>query len=357
MAMPDELIIGTSINNLTGITGYSYQARDMIRAAVEAEAMGFDAVWVHDAPLGRRTVAAYDDVTVLSAIATRTRRIRLCTGILQPHLRNPVSLAIQWATLFTLSEGRALLGVGAGGSKSGLVKREFQALAALRHDTALDPDRIYEKRMKLFEESVEIMRRLWAEDKVSYRGEFYRFDGVTLGQARPYQPPPVLMAVGIYFPEGASPHIGHFWREKKAGRFVLGKYRLVVDLGDGWLTCNATPEEVVAGWSKIDEYARQQTPQKRYLRAFNCFVNVSDDRRKGWEGVKAQLAGFHGPPVPDDLVDRWAVAGPPEEVARRLQEYVDAGVRIFQLVIGSPDQFGQMKSLAEKVLPLLKRRA
>lgn len=349
------LVVGVSINNLTGITGYSYTVRDMIRAGREAEAMGFDAIWVHDAPLGRRTVAAYDDVNVLSAIASCTTRLKLCTGILQPQLRNPVSLAIEWATLYAISEGRAILGVAAGGSKAGLVKREYEAVAALRFDPGLDPMALYAKRMKLFEESVDILRRLWREDKISYEGEFYRFRDVTLGQARPAEPPPLLIAVGIYHPKGLSPHIGHFWREdKRAGTYVLGNYQLVADLGEGWLTCNATPAEVAEGWAKIEQYARQKHPGKSYARAFNCFVNVDDDWRKGREAVKAQLTGFHGPPTPDDLVDRWAVAGPPEEVARRLREYMDVGVSIFQLVIGSHDQFGQMRLLAEKVLPLLK---
>jgi alkanesulfonate monooxygenase SsuD/methylene tetrahydromethanopterin reductase-like flavin-dependent oxidoreductase (luciferase family) len=71
--------------------------------------------------------------------------------------------------------------------------------------------------------------------------------------------------------------------------------------------------------------------------------------------VKDHLTDFHGPPVWDDVVDRWAVAGNPEQVAARLQEYIDRGVRIFQLVIGSPDQLGQMRLVADKVLPRIKR--
>ena len=49
------------------------------------------------------------------------------------------------------------------------------------------------------------------------------------------------------------------------------------------------------------------------------------------------------------------MAGPPEQMAARLQSYIDIGVNIFQLVIGSPDQLGQMRRIAEEVLPLLKR--
>src|SRR5690606_2606377 len=79
--------IGVSLNNLRGITQRSYGLADVLAAAREAEALGFDAVWLHDAPLGRRTVASYDTPLLLGAIASVTERVRLCTGILQPHLR------------------------------------------------------------------------------------------------------------------------------------------------------------------------------------------------------------------------------------------------------------------------------
>ena len=134
MQLGDTLVIGVSVNNVTGISGKSYAVGDLLHAAVEAEAMQFDAIWVHDAPLGRRTLAALDPVTVLAAVAAQTKTLRLGTGILTPQLRNPVSLAQQWATLFALSEGRAIMGVGSGAGTPTLLKREFEALAALRHD-------------------------------------------------------------------------------------------------------------------------------------------------------------------------------------------------------------------------------
>src|ERR1700732_2133116 len=154
MGLGDALIIGVSVNNVTGISGKSFAVADLLHAAVEAEAMGFDAIWVHDAPLGRRTLAALDPVTILAAVAARTRTLRLGTGILTPQLRNPVYLAQQWATLFALSQGRAIMGVGSGAGTPTLLKREFEALAALRHDSTLDPARLYEKRGALFDESL-----------------------------------------------------------------------------------------------------------------------------------------------------------------------------------------------------------
>ena len=131
MPLTDELVFGVSINNVTGITGKAYTIQDLVHAGVEAEAMGFDGVWVHDAMMGRRTTAAYCPITALTAIAGRTRQLRLCTGILTPQVRNPVSTANQWATLYEISEGRAIMGVGMGAGTPTLIKREFEGLAAL----------------------------------------------------------------------------------------------------------------------------------------------------------------------------------------------------------------------------------
>src|ERR1700746_3987340 len=105
MKLGDAVVIGVSVNNVTGISGKSFAVGDLLHAAIEAEAMGFDAIWVHDAPLGRRTVAALDPLTILAAVASRTKTLCLGTGILAPQLRNPVALAQQWATLFQLAEG------------------------------------------------------------------------------------------------------------------------------------------------------------------------------------------------------------------------------------------------------------
>jgi alkanesulfonate monooxygenase SsuD/methylene tetrahydromethanopterin reductase-like flavin-dependent oxidoreductase (luciferase family) len=169
----DDLIIGVSINNVTGITGKAYDLSDLVRAAVEAEAMGFDAVWVHDAMMGRRTTAAYCPVTTLAAIAGRTSRIRLCTGILTPQVRNPVQLANQWATLYELSDQRAIMGVGMGAGTPTLIKREFEGLAVLKHGTDLNPAELYAKRGKVFDECLDVMRQLWATTRSVIRANSF----------------------------------------------------------------------------------------------------------------------------------------------------------------------------------------
>ena len=147
----------------------------------------------------------------------------------------------------------------------------------------------------------------------------------------------------------------HHEKQANAGKWLPGNLNRVADYGDGWITVHLSPAEYAEAWKTVESHGHERHPGKRYAKAYNCFMNVAADRRSGWEAVKSHLEDFHGPPIRDDVVDRWAVAGPPEHIAARIQEYIDIGVRIFQFVIGSPDQLGQMRAIAERVLPLIRR--
>jgi len=352
VAFWDSRMIGVSINNLTGITGHRWGIEEMLDAAREAEALGFDGIWVHDAPLGRRTMASYDSPSILAAIAAQTKTLKLCTGILQPHLRNPVSLALVWGTLHALSGGRVVMGVGTGAGKGTLVRREYSALAALRHKTDLDPEKLYVDRGRLFAECMLVMNRLWREDKISHQGEFFQFDEVTLGEARPETPPPTLMGAGIYVPKEYGGPASHMWSEQNAGKFLLGRYKRVANLSDGWIANHTTLEEFIDGWAKLQAYAAEQHPGKRYAAAYNCFVHVDDDRAKAREAAVSYLNKWHTM-ITDELADRWVVTGSAAEVAEKLLAYEHAGVNIFQLIVASPNQREQMRRIGEQVLPLM----
>lgn len=341
----NRVTMGVSINYLSDL----YTIRDMMDGAAYAEELGFDAVWAHDAPLGRRTLAAWDPVTILGAIAGRTDNVKLATGVMQPHLRNPVSLAKQWATMQEISDGRSIFGVGTGAGVDHLIDREYEALSALSEK---NPERLYENRSTLFAESLKIIRKLWENDKISHEGEFYNFDNITLGAANPTITPPTLMAQGIYFPEEPGAPVEHAWREEWAGRYILGPYKRVAHLGDGWITCTPTPEEYEKCWGLIEEELRSigKDPDE-FIQAYNCFININEDKEQGHENIKEYLRRFHGPPVHDDLVERWGVTGTPEEIIETLNQYVDRGAELFQFVIASPEQFDHMEQFADEVLP------
>src|SRR5215813_81702 len=124
-------------------------ARTLAEAAQRIETVGFESIWAFDS-IGRGFLLA-DPLTALAVAATVTTRIELGTGILQVPLRNPVELAQRVLTAHLVSGGRLRLGVGAGSTAA-----DFAALG-------LD----FESRFRRLDESLVIMRRLWAGESVN----------------------------------------------------------------------------------------------------------------------------------------------------------------------------------------------
>jgi hypothetical protein len=85
------------------------QTNSLLELAERAEAIGMDSVWVGDSLVAK---PRHEPLTLLAAVAARTRKVSLGTAVLLPALRNPVVLAHQVATLDQISEGRIILGNG-----------------------------------------------------------------------------------------------------------------------------------------------------------------------------------------------------------------------------------------------------
>jgi alkanesulfonate monooxygenase len=128
-------------------------ARALVDYGVRVEELGYDSVWVWDHMLlgVDPNFPIIDSLTTLTGIAARTSRIKMGTGILVLPLRNPVSLAKQLSSMDQLSQGRLVMGMA-----SGWYKREFDAMGIP-----------FDKRGKLMDENLEIMRRLWTEPSVT----------------------------------------------------------------------------------------------------------------------------------------------------------------------------------------------
>ena len=152
-----------------------------MRLAVKAESLGFTSVWVWDhILLGSKNVFPVNDsLTILSAVASSTEKVKLGTGILILPIRNPVELAKRVATIDDLSDGRVILGVAAG-----WYEREFKACGVP-----------FETRGKQLETNVEIMKRLWTEEKVNGVYGKYELTNVSM-EPKPIQKPHVPLWMG-----------------------------------------------------------------------------------------------------------------------------------------------------------------
>src|SRR5437870_8287865 len=149
---------GLSLPN-RGVLFGATSSDELLEVSEQAEASGaFDSVWVGDSIFAKPRL---ESLVLLSAIAARTRRVRLGTCCLSTFpLRDPIFLAAQWAALDQISHGRMVLGACIGGS----LPRE-KAVA----EFAVFKQPLSERVPRL-EEGIAILRRLWAEDHVTHEG-------------------------------------------------------------------------------------------------------------------------------------------------------------------------------------------
>src|SRR6202790_3240883 len=132
----------------------------LVEYGVKMEQLGFDSIWVWDHILlgVEPSFPIIESLTLLTAIAARTSTIKLGTGILVLPLRNPVVLAKQLSSMDQLSGGRLIMGMA-----SGWYKREFDAVGIP-----------YEKRGKIMDENLSILKRFWTEHMVKGGWRFHR---------------------------------------------------------------------------------------------------------------------------------------------------------------------------------------
>ena len=175
---------GLSLSNRAVLFGWATLA-DLLDAAQMAEQSGyFHGVWVGDNLLSKPRAEA---IVTLSAIAARTHQVKLGTICLASFpLRDPILLAIQWASLDLLSQGRTILAVCNGGSAldGPPFAHELEVMGVKSHE-----------RVGRVVEGMTILRRLWSEARVTHQGKYYRFTDVELLPKPVQQPVPIYMAI------------------------------------------------------------------------------------------------------------------------------------------------------------------
>jgi probable F420-dependent oxidoreductase len=274
------------------------------RAVAElAEASGYDSLWAGDHVSFHNPIL---DVTVaLSCFAAVTERIAIGAGVVLLPLRHPSIVAREFASLDYLSGGRVVLGVGVGGEGG----QDFEAVG-------VDP----RERGARTDEAMLALRELFAGPDASFSGRFFSFEGVTIEPLRPGGPP---LWVG-----GRSAAA-----KRRAGR-----------LGDGWMPIWVSPESFAAGLEEV----RRHAAGRDVTAAVVCPALVGES---AGPRLAAHLEERYGMTVGPHLVDRYCVAGSPEECAARVRQYADAGAEHVIFNIGCApgdellDQAAELASL------------
>jgi probable F420-dependent oxidoreductase len=304
---------------------------EMGRYLRRAEDLGFDCAVSIDHLL--LTPPAYactwlEPIALLSALAGVTRTLRLGTMVLVLPLRNPVYFAKEWATLDLLSRGRTILGIGVGWHEE-----EF-ALMGVPH----------RERGARMNEAIELLTALWARDRVTYEGTYYRVRDLTIDPKPVQRPHPPIWIGG-----GSQPF------EKVYGQTVTNidpVLRRVAKYADTWVPhSSATPEMVSADWAKVQRFAREAgRDPKKIGRVYSNFIWVLKRGEKP-ESATPRFSVFSGM----DL-DYWRthyLLGEAEELAERISARIaalDGGV---DTIVLNPLDWSteQLERIAGEVLP------
>lgn len=300
---------------------------ELIETAVVAEQSGvFESVWFGDSLIHKPRLEA---ITMLAAVATHTKKVRLGTICLASFpVRHPVLLAIQWASIDQISKGRTVLGVCIGGAHEG----ELRAFGVKR-----------EERVGRLEEGIDLLRRIWGDQEVVHRGEFYTLERYNIVPKPVQKLPPIWIAV--------SPE-----REEVGDKIVERAMRRVGSLADGYITMGVSAEEFGKRWRVIEQAAQEAG---RDLSNFECaihgMVNINDDRQASYNQAKDYFDHYYGPTYPPEkLIEVWLAHGPAKDCARLIQEWIDMGITTPVLRFTSKDQLLQVKRFINEVLPLLR---
>ena len=249
----------------------------------------------------------------LAAAAGATEKINLISAITLVPLYPPALLAKQVATLSLVSGGRFHLGVGVGGEFA----KEFEAIGVP-----------VEERGARTNEALEILRKLYTEETVTFDGPFTKLPDVTFAP-RPSPPPPVWISGRS---EAAM---------RRCARF-----------GNGWLPYMYTPEKLQESRDQIAQFAVEYDRDDPIKPGLFIFFAVHEDRETAIEMATARLSKQYNQDF-SELVHRYALAGNPDDCIARLKEYIDAGARTILLNSACPaDYMEQNERLcAEAILP------
>jgi probable F420-dependent oxidoreductase len=266
------------------------EAAPLLALAERAEALGYDSLWIGDSVLAR---PRHDPLTLLAAIAARTRRVELGTAVLLPALRNPVLLAHQAATIDQISEGRLILGVGIASDLPN-IRAEFAACAVP-----------FDKRLGRMMEGLRLCRALWTGQPVVWDGRWSVTGGVLApAPARPGGPP--IWAAGAV--PAALERVGrHF---------------------DGWFPNNPDAAAWSERWREVLRAAREAGRDPAALTgAAYLTLAIDEDGAQAERRLDAFMEHYYGQPAAVMRARQANFAGPAADAAAWLRAWAAAGAR------------------------------
>ena len=282
---------------------------ELIRKFVSrAEALGYDSLWVQEQIISDTSIV--EPVTLLTYVASVTKRPRLGTSVLLPVIRNPIQLAKALASLDQLSLGRLMVGVGVGGPHV--------------------PEKVFgvptERRGRRFVEVTRIMKALWTQPQASFKGDYWEFENVAMEpkpRQRPYPP--------LWF--GARDPIA---------------LRRAVRHGDGWMGAGSSSSSDFVDQIGVLRRCLEETnrPLDSFAISKRVYIAVDNDRVRGERRLREWFAARY---KRAEMAPRVSIWGGAQECIDKLAELVRSGARHLML---NPvfDEMEQLELLAQDVI-------
>jgi len=324
----------------------------LIKVGVRTEKAGFDSIWAADHLLMIPTGTVPNPWPILSVIASQTERIEMGTCVSDPHRIHPAVFAQLTATIDQISNGKLIIGLGAGEAMN---VEQF----------GIQWSRPVERMV----EFTKIIRYLWQKESLDFEGKFWKLKKAFL-QIKPKRNP-----IPIYFAAN-----GRKTREN------TGK------IADGWIPVSQGPKVYKKHLSEIKESAekvgRKLENFEPAIYIYTAIAERYEDAISQLKKIKHQIAfspkmveevyGIEIPMpddlyseiivsdetirlyedfgrlLPDEVVEEFTIAGTPSDCEEKVEEFVKAGVKHFILINMGPDPKFVLETYAKKIIPSYK---
>jgi alkanesulfonate monooxygenase len=293
-------------------------AQGLIEYGVRVEKLGYESIWAWDHILlgVEPSFPIIEALSILTAIAARTQTLKLGTGVLVMPMRNPVILAKQLGSLDLISNGRVIVGTAVG-----WYKREFKAMGVDFHE-----------RGKIMERSLDIIKRLWTEDRVTEDFPPYSIKDAVMYPKPVQKPhPPILI-----------------------GGYVDAVLRRAATKGDGWLTYYYTADSFATNWARIRGFAEEAGRDPDQLISTNQLPICVGPRSKVEAPMREWLQTDWDYASWSESTAESAIIGTVDECVEQLQKHVATGVdRLIFVPYRYRDE--QLETIAREIIPRLRK--
>lgn len=292
-----EIAIGVGYGNFyEGLP----EPSEIFRFMDRADELGIDSIWMPDHVISSNP--EIDPALLMAAIAARTSDIKMGPSVLSLPGRNPIAVANTYANLdyLTGGQGRVIMAVGLGSDP--------RLAGAIGFESR--------ERAGLIREAVEILRALWTEDDVTYRGDYYEFENVSVN------PKPNNGSLDIWVGGNSE--------------YAL---RRVAEFGDGWLPSVITPEKFEAKLTTLMEYCEEAgRVVERDEAGVMLRAHVDSDPARA-EQIRDRYLANRSRSIDKEAFDACSAFGTPEECIATIERYIGAGCTKFVLLpVGPMDE-------------------